>query len=567
MTGVENLLGNVDDGSRSNLGHNDINLYLRHQLGSYGSTTIHLAMSLLDTIAQHPGNGHAGNTEALQSYLQALETLLGGNNGHAGNMSLFSINNLIVRSSRSSRNLHSHILCFLGSLTHRDRSLESITSHKACISRGQVMLSSIKAGNFLSLGNADTNSCLQSIEDDAHSHEYISSSSSYTDNLSQQHISRTAVQKTTIQREHAGQDSTCSTAGTMYGNCTDRIVNVQLLVKELNRENNENTGNQADSKGTGNADHIAASGNTHQTCKGAVHGHGNIRLAIAGPGDKHSSNSSHGRSHVGVHQNAAHRNQGIITSSTNSGSTVEAKPAEPQDKYAKTCQGQVMARNTIGSTISVVLADTRAKHISTHQGSHTAYHVNHSRTGKIMEAHICQPATAPGPMTGNRVNHQAQQCADNQISGELGTLCQSTGKNGSGGSTEHGLENQVSKGRIACILTYIPVLEEEIRRADEASNSITKHQAEAYNPEKDGTQCQIREVLHGNITGILRPGQTALDHGKTRLHKEYQTGAKDHPQGIYRRITARIVSCQGDGWHHRGHKRRRSRYRSSNAFH
>ena len=84
---------------------------------------------------------------------------------------------------------------------------------------------------------------------------------------------------------------------------------------------------------------------------------------------------------------------------------------------------------------------------------------------------------------------------------------------------------------------------------------------------EDGTKCQVRKVLHGNVTGVLRPGQTALDHGKTRLHKEYQTGTKDHPQGIYRRITARIVSCQGDGWHHRGHKRRRSRYRSSNAFH
>ena len=226
-----------------------------------------------------------------------------------------------------------------------------------------------------------------------------------------------------------------------------------------------------------------------------------------------------------------------------------------------------MARNTIGSTISVILANTRAKHISTHQGSHTAYHVNNGRTGKIMEAHICQPAAAPGPVTGNRVNHQAQQRADNQISGELGTLCQSTGKDGSGGSTEHSLENQVGKGRITGILTYIPVLEEEIRGTDEASNSITKHQAEAYNPEKDGTQCQIREVLHGNITGVLCPGQTALDHGKARLHKEYQTGAKDHPQGIYRRITAGAIGSQRNSRCHRGHKRRRSCYRSSNAFH
>ena len=192
-----------------------------------------------------------------------------------------------------------------------------------------------------------------------------------------------------------------------------------------------------------------------------------------------------------------------------------------------------MTGNSVYRTVGIVFADTRADHLGTDERSNTAYHMNGSGTGEIVEAHLCEPAAAPNPVTADWIDNSADYYAVNAIYQEVGTFCHSTGNNSCCGCTEHSLEDEVGCARIAgTVITFY----EEVRRSDKAANIGTKHQAKAQNPENYGTEAHIHDVLHDDVAGVFSSGKACFNHCEARLHREYQEGTYQHPYSIDRYI-------------------------------
>ena len=76
------------------------------------------------------------------------------------------------------------------------------------------------------------------------------------------------------------------------------------------------------------------------------------------------------------------------------------------------------------------------------QSGNTADHMYRRGACEIMEAKLCEPAAAPDPVTGNRVNNRRDNHRVNAVCRELGALCHGTGNDGRSSCTEYGLEDQ-----------------------------------------------------------------------------------------------------------------------------
>ena len=63
-----------------------------------------------------------------------------------------------------------------------------------------------------------------------------------------------------------------------------------------------------------------------------------------------------------------------------------------------------MAQNRAGLSVAAVLSDARSEDFRADQGADPADHMHGGGSGKIMETHFGQPAAAPDPVAGNRVD-------------------------------------------------------------------------------------------------------------------------------------------------------------------
>ena len=74
MSGVQSLLGSIDDCAYRNLADNNFYLHLRQKGRIHLNSTIHLAGTLLDTTTHDLCHGHTGYTQIVQSLLQGFES-------------------------------------------------------------------------------------------------------------------------------------------------------------------------------------------------------------------------------------------------------------------------------------------------------------------------------------------------------------------------------------------------------------------------------------------------------------------------------------------------------------
>ena len=93
-----------------------------------------------------------------------------------------------------------------------------------------------------------------------------------------------------------------------------------------------------------------------------------------------------------------------------------------------------MSRNSSGLTIFTVFTDARAKDGCAYQRNPATDRVNNGGTCEVVkrgseQIHhertffaVHQPAAAPGPVTGNRIDQYADEDGVNQIHGEFGTF-------------------------------------------------------------------------------------------------------------------------------------------------
>ena len=141
-----------------------------------------------------------------------------------------------------------------------------------------------------------------------------------------------------------------------------------------------------------------------------------------------------------------------------------------------------------------------------------------------MEAQLSQPAAAPDPVTGDRINNCRNNHGIDAVRGELGSLCHCTGNDGCSGCTEYGLKDQ---------RRIVQTGGEYINAADQCAGTA-EHQACAEQPENRGAQAEVHEVFHNNIACILCTGEARLDHAEACLHEEYKCCAQQRPRGINR---------------------------------
>ena len=72
----------------------------------------------------------------------------------------------------------------------------------------------------------------------------------------------------------------------------------------------------------------------------------------------------------------------------------------------------------------------------------------------------------------------------------------------------------------------------EVGSADESGTVGTEHESESYKPEEQRTDHEVYEILEQDVRRVLTSGETGFAQGESRLHKEYQHGGKQHPDGI-----------------------------------
>ena len=108
------------------------------------------------------------------------------------------------------------------------------------------MLFHIQTFDFFGFLNTQAEELIKNFKDNRHGNRNIDCYSNNTDNLFYQKISTAAIEEAAVKSEETGCDSTEGTTDTVNRNCTNRIINLQLLVEEFNSSDYQHTGNQAD---------------------------------------------------------------------------------------------------------------------------------------------------------------------------------------------------------------------------------------------------------------------------------------------------------------------------------
>ena len=398
------------------------------------------------------------------------------------------------------------------------------------------MLRLIQTHDLLSLAYAQADGVLDDIEYDGHGDRNPSDDCDYAENLNAEEVEAAAVEyaerlnlSAIIVSEQAGKDGAQCAVDAVHADSADRIIDLELLIDKFDTEYNGKACADTDDNRTERSNHIAACGDGYQTCQRAIQRHRNVRLLVADPGDAHNGNGCNSSCHVGGYK-YTRCNLSTAARQCNGRAAVEAEPAEPQDKAAECAERQGVTRNRTSLAVLGVLTDTGTEDGCTDQSGNAADHMYRRGACEIMEAKLCEPAAAPDPVTGNRVNDRRNNHRVNAVCREFSALCHRTGNDGRGSCTEYGLEDQ---SRPVVALTDNAV-REEIKAAEERA-CRTEHDAEAKDPEDRRAEREVHQVLHNDVAGILCSGEAGLNHCEAGLHEEYQRRRNKRPAYVHRR--------------------------------
>ena len=137
-----------------------------------------------------------------------------------------------------------------------------------------------------------------------------------------------------------------------------------------------------------------------------------------------------------------------------------------------------------------------------------------------MEAHLRQPAAAPDPMAGDRIDDQADDAGIETIGRKFCAFRHGARNDRRSRCTEDRLENQIRVKRHAFRQDgRVIAAGQEIKPADEFARP-GKHNAEADQPEDGCADTEIHQVFHDDIPGVFGACEAGFDHGKTCLHEE-----------------------------------------------
>ena len=522
MAGVQRLARGLDDLLHRDRGDDDLQLDLRQQHHVNRHAAVVLRRALLLAAARDVSERHAGHADGGHGVLEGLEAGLTGDDDNLVHGCRGVLGNHLGHRHRSGdrsrrgRRFHRHI--------HGIRRRDEVR-----IRADQAVLRLVQAHDFLRSGDAQADGLVNNLEDDGHGHDHPGNDSKHAQDLDAQEGEAAAIDEAflrhlvaVIVREDAGEDGAGRAAQAMYADRADRVVHLHNLVDELDAEHHHEASNDADRRSARRGHHVAAGGDGHQAGQGAVQGHGDVRLAVAHPGDAHDRNGRHGRRQVRGHEDAG---RGFVRAAGQGDgrAAVEAEPAEPEDEHAQRAKGQGVARNRARLAVLAVLADARAEDRRADERRNAADHVHGGGAGKVMEAHLRQPAAAPDPVAGDRIDDRGDHHGVDAVRGELGALRHRAGDDGRRRRAEDGLEDQ--RRPVAARVR------EQIQAADELA-AAAKHDAKADQPEDRGAQAEVHQVFHDDVAGVLGAGEARLHHRKTGLHKEHQRCAQQDPARV-----------------------------------
>ena len=205
----------------------------------------------------------------------------------------------------------------------------------------------------------------------------------------------------------------------MYRDGANGIVYLGDLVEKLDSQYDHDAEHCPHDCRAQRRDCVTAGGNAHQASKSGVIGHRDVGLAVANPCKDERRAAGDRRGQVGIEENEASTLNSGICVHRHSGSAIEAKPAEPEDKHTQRRKGQVVPENGVRFAILAVLAEAGAKHLRTDESTDAADHVYRRGTSKIMESKLAQPASTPDPVARDRVDENGDAGRIDAISAKL----------------------------------------------------------------------------------------------------------------------------------------------------
>ena len=152
-----------------------------------------------------------------------------------------------------------------------------------------------------------------------------------------------------------------------------------------------------------------------------------------------------------------------------------------------------------------------------------------------MKSHLANEAAAPDPVTGYRINNETDQKTVDTVGDELGTFCHGTGDDGSRGSTEYSLEDEECPERNAIRKHCASIVCLCCDSADftEETVSCTEHDTETNQPEDRGTDTEVHQVFHNDVTCVFCSCESCFDHCESGLHEEDQRCTEKNPDCVY----------------------------------
>ncbi len=172
------------------------------------------------------------------------------------------------------------------------------------------------------------------------------------------------------------------------------------------------------------------------------------------------------------------------------------------------------------------LAHAGAQDPGADKSGDAAHHMNGAGTGKIVEAHLREPAAAPDPVRFDGIDQCGDDSGVDTVGQKFCPFCHGAGYDGCGGGTEDQVKDEI--GPVKICITGKDI---KSRLSDQAHKVFTQQKAEANQDKDDGADTEIHEVFHQDIAGVFGAGKACFYHGESRLHPEYQGGADQEPDG------------------------------------
>ena len=214
------------------------------------------------------------------------------------------------------------------------------------------------------------------------------------------------------------------------------------------------------------------------------------------------------------------------------------EPAEPEEDDADGGHWHAVTEDRSDLSCRRVFAQTRSQKEDGCQGGESAECVDDGRAGEIVKAHLVEPAAAPFPGTGDRVEKGDQDGGVDHEAVELDPFGHGAGDDGGGGGGEHRLEDEIGPVGVVGVGRSHHGHVVEGRRGQRSTNGQKAveipgiHGVEPGQGVGDQACRNNKKVFEEDVDGVLLAGETGLQRGESEMHDKDQSGGDQDPQVV-----------------------------------